>query len=86
MSGDEVRLRLSACRWMKEDRDDPFFAEALAQAAREPDLALWWADQRVLDEALAHRLGELPIPPAFRPVLSGDAGEYLPPLEAPLAT
>jgi len=71
MSGGEVRRRLSACRWAKEDRADPFFAEALDQAAREPALAEWWAEERALDEMLARKLSELAVPLSLRGALDG---------------
>lgn len=52
MSDLDAHARLSACRWENENRHDPFFAEALDQAAREPALAAWWEAQRALDEVL----------------------------------
>lgn len=72
MNGQEARRRLSACRWEKEDRSDPFFAEALDQAAHEPGLAEWWAEQRALDEILSRKLHELPVPVSLTRAVSGD--------------
>lgn len=69
MSEQEVRRRLSACRWLNEDRNDPYFAEALELAAREPALAEWWSDQRALDDFLAEKLCELSVPAALRKTL-----------------
>ena len=66
MNGTEARRRLSACRCVAEDRDDPFFAEALDRAAHEPGLAAWWAGQRALDEVLSRKLRELAIPAALQ--------------------
>ncbi len=71
MSGGEARRRLSACRWAKEDRADPFFAEALDQAEREPALAEWWAEERALNEMLARKLSELAVPQSLRGALEG---------------
>ena len=65
MSGVDARLRLSACRWQNEKRDDPFFVEALDEASREPALSAWWREQRALDDVLARRLRELAIPVAL---------------------
>ncbi len=70
MSGQEARLRLSACRWANEDRRDAYFAEALDQAVKEPELARWWEAQRALDDILSRKLLEVPVPATLRKALS----------------
>lgn len=72
MSGREARRRLSACRWAKEDRADPFFAEALEQATQQPALAKWWARERALDEVLARKLSKLAVPRSLRGAMDGE--------------
>lgn len=72
MTSQEARRRLSACRWVKEDRSDPFFAEALDEAAREPSLAKWWEEQRALDEILARKLREISVPAPLGRAVAGE--------------
>lgn len=70
MTEQEARLRLSVCRWAKEDRDDPYFAAALDRAAKEPALAEWWAEQREMDALLSGKMCELPVPAALAEALA----------------
>jgi hypothetical protein len=46
----------------KIDADDPQFADALAQAGRDPELALWLEEQCAIYEVLRARLKDAPVP------------------------
>ncbi len=59
MRGHEARRRLGAFRREIDDRCDPFFANAIAQAENEPALAEWWREESALDEILSRRLREV---------------------------
>lgn len=52
MDNEEAKLILHAYRPGGEDASDPFFAEALEQARRDPGLGDWLADQRAFDVAM----------------------------------
>ena len=56
------------------DQTDPAFAEAHAQAAADPNLAAWVADQQELTAALGDKLKEIPVPANLREyILAGGA-------------
>lgn len=52
MDNDRAKMILSAYRADGADASDPIFAEALAQAQRDPELARWFAEERALDERM----------------------------------
>lgn len=52
MDNERAKLILSAYRSDGADASDPVFAEALAQAERDPELARWFAEERALDERM----------------------------------
>jgi hypothetical protein len=52
MDNERAKIVLSAYRFHGADASDPVFAEALVQAERDPELALWFADERALDERM----------------------------------
>ena len=62
MHEQEVRLILQAYRPGAQDRDDPHFAEALQETARNPQLARWFAEEQAFDEAMAAHLAAVPAP------------------------
>ncbi len=66
MTDKEAAFLLSACRPNGADDADPEFAEALAQAARDPALKAWTEDQRRFDSAVAARLQSAPVPADLR--------------------
>jgi hypothetical protein len=69
-------MRLSALRLIEEDQHDPYFTEALDQAAGELTLAKWCEDQRALDEIFARKLRELPVPDSLRRAFPGDESSH----------
>ena len=52
MDNDRAKMILSAYRSDGADASDPIFAEALAQAQRDPELARWFAEERALGERM----------------------------------
>jgi hypothetical protein len=63
MNNQEAKFILGAYRSDGQDAGDPIFADALAQAARDPELGAWLERQRKFDTALAGKLRDI-IPPA----------------------
>jgi hypothetical protein len=61
MNEQEVRLILQAYR-PGADPDDPEVAAALQEAARNPELARWFAEEQAFDRAIAAHLGNVPAP------------------------
>ena len=66
MNNQEARFILGAYRPDGRDSVDPMFAEALAQAERDPDLGRWLERQRKFDQAFAAKLREVAPPPELR--------------------
>lgn len=62
MNHDEAKFILRAYRPGGQDTDDPQFAEALAHARRDPELARWLAEQTALDRAIGSKLQAIPVP------------------------
>jgi len=56
MDSEQARLILRVCRPCAEDASDPFFAEALDLARRDPELAAWLAEEQRFDAAMAQAL------------------------------
>jgi hypothetical protein len=63
MTNERAKLLLSAYRHSGADAQDPFFHEALEQAARDPELASWFANQRSFDALIVEKLNSIQ-PPA----------------------
>ena len=61
MNEQEARLILQAYR-PGADPDDPEVAAALQEAARNPELARWFAEEQAFDRAIAAHLGNVPAP------------------------
>ncbi len=61
MNEQEARLILQAYR-PGADPDDPQVADALQEAARNPELARWFAEEQAFDRAIAAHLGNVPAP------------------------
>lgn len=62
MNNDEAKFILRAYRPGGRDAADPQFAEALAQARRDPELARWLAEQTALDAAIGAKFQTVPVP------------------------
>jgi len=63
MNNQEAKFILLAYRANGADATDPKFAEALAQAQRDPELAQWFAQERLLDLGLRNKLKGAVTPP-----------------------
>jgi hypothetical protein len=59
MDNNKAKLRLAVYRRTGEDAQDPFFAEALQQAKKDPALREWMAEQQQFDAQFAAALGEI---------------------------
>jgi hypothetical protein len=69
MTHEEAQFILRASRPDGSDLDDPIFAEALARARRDPELAAWLERERALDTAIADRLASVAPPAELRAAL-----------------
>lgn len=67
MNSREAQFRLSVYRREGMDSRDPYFVEAVDQAAVTPALARWWAEQQALDALLAAKLRALSTPGTLPP-------------------
>jgi hypothetical protein len=63
MNNHEAKFILGAYRTEGRDAGDPMFAEALEQAARDPELRAWLERDRKFDTVIAEKLGGI-APPA----------------------
>jgi hypothetical protein len=63
ITNESAKFVLNAYRPNGADAQDPFFREALEQAARDPELGTWFKEQRSFDSLIADKLGQLQ-PPA----------------------
>jgi hypothetical protein len=66
MNNDEAKFRLRAYRPSGQDANDPAFAEALAQAERDPALRAWHAREQAFDAIVAARLRVVAPPAGLR--------------------
>lgn len=66
MNNDEAKFILAAYRPDGRDANDTRFAEAIAQAERDPALRAWWERQRAFDTRVAAKLAEVTPPPGLR--------------------
>ncbi len=64
MNNQEAKLILQAYRLGGQDAADPLFQEALEQLKRDPDLAKWFADERVIETRVQARIRDAVKPPA----------------------
>ncbi len=62
MNNAEAKFILRAYRPDGQDAADPQFAEALAQARLDPELARWFAEQTTLDRAIGAQLQSVRVP------------------------
>lgn len=73
MNNQEARFILGAYRPDGRDAGDPTFADALAQAGRDPELRTWLERQRKFDTACTEKLGEVPPPAGLREAILAGA-------------
>lgn len=67
MNNQEAKLILQAYRPNGPDASDPFFAEALEQVKRDPELAKWFAEETSLNSRIQTRLqGAVPVPSGLK--------------------
>jgi len=67
MNNQEAKLILQAYRPNGQDASDPFFAEALEQARRDPDLKKWFEEETMLNGRIQGRLqAAVPVPPGLK--------------------
>lgn len=66
MDNEQAKLILSTYRPGGEDASDPFFAEALEQVHRDPELGQWFADQRRFDQSMHSAVQSLRPPAGLR--------------------
>jgi anti-sigma factor RsiW len=62
MEKDRVQSILSVYRPGDQDEADPFFAEAKAELARDPELARWFEEEQAFDRAISEKLADLVAP------------------------
>lgn len=62
----QARLILQTYRPGAEDKGDPHFDDALQEAARNPALARWFAEEQAFDRAMAAHLDSIPAPFGLR--------------------
>ena len=70
---DQAKLLLSAYRPGGADATDPAFAEALAQAGRDPQLRAWLEESQRFDEAIAGKLRSVEVPANLRATILAGA-------------
>ena len=66
MDNQEAKFILSAYRTAGQDANDPRFAEALAQARRDPILEHWFQESAAFDVAMPEKLSVVPVPSDLR--------------------
>jgi hypothetical protein len=66
MDNQEAKFILKAYRPGGADASDPMFAEALAQAERDPQLRAWMEREQQLDRVVAEKLRGVPVPAGLR--------------------
>jgi hypothetical protein len=72
MTNEAAKFVLNTYRPGGADAQDPTFRSALDQAARDPDLAAWFTEQRSFDSLVAAKLTEITPPPnLYSAILAG---------------
>jgi hypothetical protein len=69
ITNESAKFVLNAYRPNGADAQDPFFREALDQAARDPELGAWFKEQRSFDSLIADKLGEVQPPANLRAMI-----------------
>jgi len=79
---DEAKQTLALYRPGTADRDDPEFAEALALAQRDPELARWLADHCALQAAIRAKFQQIAVPDGLKEqILSERKARFMPVLQ-----
>jgi hypothetical protein len=74
ITNQSAKFVLNAYRPNGADAQDPLFRDALEQAARDPELADWFKEQRSFDSLIAEKLAEVQPPAAlYSTILAGIA-------------
>ena len=74
ITNQSAKFVLNAYRPNGADAQDPVFRDALEQAARDPELAGWFKEQRSFDSLIAEKLAEVQPPAAlYSTILAGIA-------------
>ncbi len=74
ITNDSAKFVLNAYRANGADAQDPIFRAALEQAARDPELAAWFKEQRSFDSLISAKLAEFQPPPSlYSAILAGIA-------------
>ena len=63
---DKANLKILLEAYRPQDADDPIFAEALREAASDPELAAWFEEKQRFDAVLAEKFQEAPVPPEVK--------------------
>jgi hypothetical protein len=66
MTNEEAKFILSAYRPNGCDATDPAMAEALEQAARDPELGAWFREELAVDRVISKKLAEVAVPDGLR--------------------
>ncbi len=65
MNRTEVRQILSA--YLPDETEaEPMFAEALQEAAQDPELSQWWKEEQIFDQAIAGKVQRIPVSPELK--------------------
>ena len=73
MNNEEARRILALFRPQRDDPADPFFAEALKQAERDPELAAWLAEEQEFDRMVAAGVNAMVVPRGNRAAIISKA-------------
>jgi hypothetical protein len=65
ITNESAKFVLNAYRANGADAQDPIFRAALEQAARDPELAAWFKEQRSFDSLISAKLAEFQPPPSL---------------------
>ena len=69
MDNATTRLLLGAYRAGTQDKDDPFFAEALHEVEHDPELAAWFEEEQRFDALMVKTLKQAPTPAGLKELI-----------------
>jgi hypothetical protein len=78
ITNQSAKFVLNAYRPNGADAQDPVFRDALEQAARDPELAAWFKEQRSFDSLIAEKLAEVQPPAALYSTIMAGIANRLP--------
>jgi hypothetical protein len=85
MTREEARLILQSCRLGGQDAADPQFAEALALAKRDPELAAWFEQERKFDTLVGGSLRQVRAPARLKAEILALGKSVESPAESPIS-